>query len=98
MMFLDIIKRVRAARKCGAGTIKKQRGMTCPQLRQNPLDNPAELLGITADEVRALRDAEGMSIMSAKAQLIRQRLQQLAERIEDPTVKIILSVLITQYR
>lgn len=62
------------------------------------MDNPAELLGITADEVRALRDAEGMSIMSAKAQLIRQRLQQLAERIEDPTVKIILSVLITQYR
>jgi len=53
-------------------------------------------LGITGDEVRALR-GNRMSIFDAKSRLIKERLHSLNEETQDPIVQKILAVLIDQY-
>ena len=57
-----------------------------------------EELGITREEVKDLMEAQGCCVFEAKRQLTQQRLEVLVGKVEDPNLRLILSVLVEGYQ
>lgn len=57
-----------------------------------------ELLGITADQVRAYMEVSNCSIFEAKRKLVQIKLRELVNDVDDPKVKLILQVLVESIR
>ena len=57
-----------------------------------------ELLGITADQVKAYMSLSNCSIFEAKRKLAQIKLRELVNDVDDPKIKLILQVVVESVR